>query len=790
MPIRNVPGIGSVEFPDEMSEAEIQAAINSPGMQADPAPPTAPALSAFQRFVVGSRGAEGGRTPGTGITDTLLPGVADIPSGLEALSGGEILRHVPAAVEQSAGDLIGGAIGASVESGMKAAQIARGEEPLGGGAPYTGPPSIVGRIGRTLGLSPDTIRLAETGALGVPGVGPFVALPPEALGQGLATLLPGVGESAEASGRAIGEGDVAGGLGGLFGLVGSIISPSRVKPAAKPLVKGPKVNLISPQAKALERAARELKLQRKPAVAPTAVSAVAPPGATAPPPHGAVAPLPAERAAATASSEAWPLPYDAPGAKAGESSAPAVVRRVPLTVAQRRNSAPIAAVENALEKVIFAGSVPFAKRKRLADAEIRSWGDAIVKDLSRQDIPRDQLMQTIQTRLADAEALTGAVARSAYRQVDKLAAGVRPDISAVRQKARQVLAELKEREKTGTLAPSWNARLLDDLAALSKGPDRVPFEAAHQLRSNLRELVRGEGNRLPSVSGGLEKHLAGLVDGAIQTAAREVNPDVALRLRKADAFTRTRHFDFDNKFAQDLIKTADPNRVARIVTSAAPVFITAVKKHLPVQDVQALKARVVRDFLTDALEEERMLPSGETLMAMGVPEGGVAPAPITRESTLLRSFNRIGEERWRAVLSEREFEGLKGLVYEAQRSKGGGSRAAAVAGAMMNVMLWFSAGSAAIRFDPAAAMYPATAALAIHVASRILTKPGGGQVLSRALNNFWAHPSAPSKWGGFGASRLGAMVQSAAREEARSPLGASDRGVEAEAEAEAETPAP
>ena len=133
-------------------------------------------------------------------------------------------------------------------------------------------------------------------------------------------------------------------------------------------------------------------------------------------------------------------------------------------------------------------------------------------------------------------------------------------------------------------------------------------------------------------------------------------------------------------------------------------------------------------------------------------------------------------------MSQREHEGLRAFVFAVQKTN---KTSGSVMGQLANASIYLAYGAAAYAMDPQLAMAPTAFLTSVYVMSRILTKPGGGKLLATLTDNVTRFPGQPSKWGLFGASRLGEMIRVAAREEARNPLGATEPGA-----ANPSTPAP
>lgn len=752
MPIRrDIPGIGTVEWPDGTPDSQIQQEIaentGGGGGAEGGGNSTPPAMSAFKNFMAN-------------LTRTLgVSEIPNIPSGLQALKeSGAGLRDVPGAAADIFGQMVGSAVGGSAEQMVKADRIMQGREPgAGGKEPYAGIPSPL----QALGVGP-LARRAVASFGGVPGVA--AAMPPEAIARGMASLLPIVGPQAVSAGEQIGQGDISGGLGTAVGLTAPFALPTRVKPteASVPAKLGINLAKPSPQGLALQKAISEIRASRRVKPTPSAVPSAAPSAPSAV----------ASGAAPGAAAEPWPLPYQFPGTAEVASKTPPVVQKVPFTLGQSVGSPLLQKVEGALSNVWGAGTGPFTRRQKLLNETLSGYADALVKDISDAPLSHDAIQSQIAQSLAEAKQATRHASSAAYSFIDNLAeqTGLKPNVAPLRAEAQRLLAEKASFTKEGMAPQSWNAQLVKDLQQIAKGPSEVSFRALHDFRSNMRELVRGEGNRLPGPTAGIEQKLAGMADAAIREASQKASPEIAARLREADAFSRQRHFDFDNVLARKVAENVEPAKLPSIVLGAPAPFVASLRRNLPLKDWRMLKARTLRDFLDDSMRDEGQLAAaGEMKDQLGLQSvAGDASIPLFKPGQLVSRFRKTPGETWKALLNERELQGLQTFVGAVERSH---QTTRNIVGHLINMGMLYQAGSAITHADIGSALGAAGMYGALNIIARVLAKPGGGQVISRAIEGATRFPGQPSKWGLYGAARLGQMMQTAAREERAESLG-------------------
>jgi hypothetical protein len=467
----------------------------------------------------------------------------------------------------------------------------------------------------------------------------------------------------------------------------------------------------------------------------------------------------------------------------------------------------------------LAGSGPFDRLRVAANTVFPEYADAIVQDIAgKAQVPgHADIADMLATAIPEARDNIRGVLNATYKSIDEMAQsnglsvegagganaealaaaskqwpqadlsrlrtllGEAPptggvDISPIRQAAKKSLGEQKLQQQEGMVPPSWDSGFSKDLQAIANGPDRVSFSSLHQFRSNARAAVREQGTRLPDQTAGLERKFAAMADTALNKAASGASPELAAKLRQADALSRQYHFDFDNTLARklaeqvDSVKAINPAEITPLVLQSNPAFIEALRRNLSPQNARLLGARAVRDVLDRSMNSpenvDLLKQYGESV---GMSSNAAASSvPAFRAGSLSSAISKVPDETWNALLQPNQVTGLKLFSKVLSQSQLTGQ---ALLNRYLNFAVWGSTTMAVTHFEPSIAVLGgATLGTGMNILARVLTKPGGATAAAKALQATMVFPGQPSKWGAFGAQQFAGMWNSAAKDEAREPL--------------------
>jgi len=231
-----------------------------------------------------------------------------------------------------------------------------------------------------------------------------------------------------------------------------------------------------------------------------------------------------------------------------------------------------------------------------------------IEDLARESIEKS----------ADAWKATG---KSLYNEMDEAVATlpsrkvkkvVGKEIQTVGEIPRggvdiePLLKRIEEAKKRGLDPSAANriSRLVKNRVAEFGFENKIPFALAHEIRSEFLGIGRQSQALISTKAPALGKELAGVLDDAMEKAAKEAGGDIYDLWRKADAFWKEGADVYNSSIIKALTKR-EPQSVFRALQSADPRVIRRVRKTI---NDEKLWENIQGEFLFDLLEKS----AGET----------------------------------------------------------------------------------------------------------------------------------------------------------------------------------
>jgi hypothetical protein len=177
----------------------------------------------------------------------------------------------------------------------------------------------------------------------------------------------------------------------------------------------------------------------------------------------------------------------------------------------------------------------------------------------------------------------------------------------------------------------------------------IPFKLAHEIRSEFLGIGRQSQALIAAKAPALGKEFSGIVDDAMEAAAKKAGGEVEVMWRNADNFWRKGKEVFNSGIIKALTRR-EPQSVFNAIRRAEPRDIRRVRKAINDEDLwQSVKGEFLIDLLTKSEN------AAEELVATG----------------LLRRLRNIGGDRLKEIMSVPEMDRLKQLGNSLRIAQGG-----------------------------------------------------------------------------------------------------------------------
>lgn len=171
-------------------------------------------------------------------------------------------------------------------------------------------------------------------------------------------------------------------------------------------------------------------------------------------------------------------------------------------------------------------------------------------------------------------------------KVPRRVSPVMPETASLKELAKPILERLKD--ESLLINPADFASIRGTLDRIVNAPDRLPFQAFQDARSDLLRAARALDDPLPGKKAGIVNQLAPATDAAMSEALiQSGRADLLTELRQANAIWR---------------ETAGMlgERTIKQLLNSSPEAVTGILSRSPTQTIRALKKLVPRDILDDA----------------------------------------------------------------------------------------------------------------------------------------------------------------------------------------------
>ena len=431
-----------------------------------------------------------------------------------------------------------------------------------------------------------------------------------------------------------------------------------------------------------------------------------------------------------------------------------------LTPAQMTQARGIDILENVAEASLLGGGRLQAFKGRQQDL-IKTTADALAESFGSQATPVE-VGQVFQRSVQKSREAFHAAAKSLYGEVDQLTPSpllpitttrtvVSPLVDAQGRSIERILSETHLREvgivdmrplkttaqniltKRGRLPKSLTSEtgqsVLTDLANL---PDQTTFANAQLMRSQLLKGARARD--LADIETGLSKKFAGVLDEAMEGAARSLSGDAAEAYRAANAFYRSGVEQFQNKFIQSIVKKT-PEKVAESIFQRGGV--TLVRQARAAVDEAAwteVQGAFLRRTIQNSTDDVTGFLSGRKLQNALFAKTGVSTEVLDAaygNETRRKLQGLVDAIR---LTQDRPSEGTGRIFIQLKQA----GAATDVAGAAITFGVGFPKTAAMIMFGPAALSRVFTNPTAIQWLTTGLTLGPGTEAGARALSQLSA----------------------------------------------------
>ncbi len=265
--------------------------------------------------------------------------------------------------------------------------------------------------------------------------------------------------------------------------------------------------------------------------------------------------------------------------------------------------------------------------------------------------------------------------QSTTKNVTRRVGGAQPRTDPLRQFAAKELARLTEESEL--IPPQELARTRGILESIVNAPNRVPFKAMQDARSDLLKIARSHTDPVPGKAAGIAKQLAGRMDGAMEDAALKLGgPQLVAELREANETWSQLKTVYNHRFIQRIAtggnKALSHERIAAYVRTADVDQISMLRDILPPKTYDVLRGRIMRDLIGGATSPP---PSVSTLNQIrnraGISTTGASgftsDTPTLSAANLRKSLATLGPEKTDVLFGKNATKHLEEIASLADR---------------------------------------------------------------------------------------------------------------------------
>jgi len=358
----------------------------------------------------------------------------------------------------------------------------------------------------------------------------------------------------------------------------------------------------------------------------------------------------------------------------------------------------------------------------------------IEQQVQHQVVPTPKTTTTmVQSPIVDASGNPIMRPQTTTTMVNRNVGGAQPMTDKLRQFAQKELARIDAESEL--IPPQELARSRGILQQIIDSPDRVPFKAMQDARSDMLKIARSFGDPVPGKAGALAKQLAGRMDAAMEDAARGLGGQPLVdQLREANATWEQLKTVYNDRFVANIAKKS-PEVIAKYVQRADVDQITMLRDHLPTKTYDALRGRIMRDIIGGAMSPAPSATSTgiaqqlqQTTLAHGVTP--IASTPVMNGAAIRKQLAALGPAKVDVLFGKNATTQLEEIAALADRVAPKASRQlpslmAGGVNAMIFAPLLYALKAEPSKFTAAAVGAAGAQAAGWNAMAQVLTRPQG-----------------------------------------------------------------
>jgi len=304
--------------------------------------------------------------------------------------------------------------------------------------------------------------------------------------------------------------------------------------------------------------------------------------------------------------------------------------------------------------------------------------------------------------------------------------GLQPETRSLKEAAIPILRRVRQESKL--IPPEELKSVTSTLERIVNAPKRLSYRAFQDARSDLLAIARRHGDPIPGKAGGLAKRLASVTDKAMEEAVEASGmvvqtPEGAVLLQRFVRETNKLWAEAEDVFNESLLaKMVEqaPERVHLLLPQATLDDITTIKRFMPREQVQGMKAQLVKEWFSKDVQGEALVPGVKGLPSIG--------GPNVRGQTFTRQVEQFGKDRLTALFGADESRELLSLARTAEdiARRRGDSVAGLIAGGLNANLVYIAPASILTGIATGPSVGTAGAYLVgTNLAARLMTRPEG-----------------------------------------------------------------
>lgn len=264
-----------------------------------------------------------------------------------------------------------------------------------------------------------------------------------------------------------------------------------------------------------------------------------------------------------------------------------------LTPGKATTSPILATLESAADMSII-GASKIGKETEQAQTVLTNKVNDLV-DAFRSQATREEVGELVQQTIENSADAFREAGRANYAAVDRAFGNTLVDITALKQLA----TNLAGRSEKGLGSPEVK-RITD---AIIERPDAVDWEVAQILRSDLLGIGRNATELVQGRAKGAAEELAGGMDRAMASAAKDLSGDALAAWRAANTFWKEGTKTFNSQLIRTIARREPEAVFDAVVRNGKPGTIRRVREILPPGDWRAVQGQYLDDLVRKSTDE-------------------------------------------------------------------------------------------------------------------------------------------------------------------------------------------